>query len=485
MKRSVSLLAAVLLLQSPFSHATAPSIRGDTSTVTITSSDSAAHESGPDHASFTVTRSGGDISGSLTVGFSLTGSAVLGTDYDLTPAFVTAVNIAANQDSVTVVLTPRADNLVEGTEHAIVSLTAGSGYQLGGSTSVDIEISDDPVEVNLFSVDTNASELGPDPGTFTVVRTGGDITSTLTVGMSLSGSASLGSDYTLSPAFVTAVAISGGQSSVTVTLEPRPDNAVEGTEEAIVTLTPSANVYNLGSAITETISIADDPVEVSIVSEDLFASELSLDPATFTVSRIGGNTASTLTVGISIGGTATLGSDYFLTPAFVTAVAIPANEPSMTITATPRVLPGDLPGDEGEETIIVDLTMGNYLINSMASTTTLIIDDTDALLSDGFESPVAFASCIKALAKTAPERFVDQGATVFDPVLNLHWSSCGLRAEYDSSSGRCRALRALSQQWQGAAFGVSESHGGHAPWRKASVAERLAAGGACEGSLVR
>lgn len=109
----------------------------------------------------------------------------------------------------------------------------------------------------------------------------------------------------------------------------------------------------------------------------------------------------------------------------------------------------------------------------------------DALLSDGFENAVAFASCIRALAETAPERFVDQGTSVFDLALNLEWSSCGLRAKFDATTGRCHSLKALSWRLHGPDFGVPESHDGNAPWRKASAAERLAAGGACEGSLVR
>lgn len=446
---------------------------GGLSTVSI-SKGGAASETGQD-SFFTVTRVGGEMSNSLTVGISITGTAALGSDYTLSPAFVTAVSISANEASVNVVLEPLADNLLEGVEQAIITLTPNVAYDLGAMTSVTIDIADDPVEVNLTAPDTDASEAGPDNGSFTVTRTGGDGASTLTVGMSITGTAGLGLDYTLSPAFVTAVAVPGGSSSITVDLIPMADNLLEGAEEANITLTPNSSAYHLGSTIAETIHIADDPVEVSISSSDPLASEVTLDPASFTVSRSGGNTTASLTVGIAVSGSATFNGDYTFSPAFVTAVSISGNQPSVTVTVTPQVQAGDLPNDEGEETVVIDLQGTDYLIAAPGSTTLVIDDSDDSLFMDGFEQPELFKSCIRGLAKSDPDRFIDQGDTVFDLKTGLFWKSCGSLASFDWQTGLCQpdTVADLSSAAD------LENSGKSGRWREPTDAERLATGASC------
>jgi hypothetical protein len=237
--------------------------------------------------------------------------------------------------------------------------------------------------VELTDADTEASEAGLETGSFTISRTGGNIDGTITVQIALSGSASLGSDYTLSPGFVTAATIAGGETSRVVTLTPKADNLAEGPEEATLTLLPDNSIYNLGQSVTDTVTIADDAPVIQISSSDSLASELTLDPALFTVSRTGGNLGSTITVGIAIGGTATLNSDYSLNPPFVTAVSIPGEE--RIVTLTPQAPFGDLPDDEGEETVIIDLVPSSDYLLGTEDSVTLIIDDRDRLFVDRFE----------------------------------------------------------------------------------------------------
>ncbi len=244
--------------------------------------------------------------------------------------------------------------------------------------------------VNITSVDTSSAEAGPDTASFTITRTGGNLAATLTVGISLGGTAGLNIDYTLSPGFVTAATIAAGETSRTVTLTPRADNLVEGPEAATVTLTANPSAYELGGDTHVSIDIADDPVQVTISSSDSLASETTGDPASFTVSRSGGNTNATLTVGISIGGTAGLNIDYTLSPGFVTAATIAAGETSRTVVVTPRTSSSDLPEDEGKETITIGLTASsNYEIQAPGCVT-LILDDSLALYKDGFEPPANF-----------------------------------------------------------------------------------------------
>src|SRR5206468_2676992 len=78
--------------------------------------------------------------------------------------------------------------------------------------------------VTVTATDANASETGPDSGTFTITRTG-DTTAPLTVNYSLSGTASNGTDY---QQLGTSVTIAAGVSSATVTVTPIDDTEVEG-----------------------------------------------------------------------------------------------------------------------------------------------------------------------------------------------------------------------------------------------------------------
>ena len=76
----------------------------------------------------------------------------------------------------------------------------------------------------------------------------------ITVNYSMSGTAKLGTDYTLSgtPGKVT---IPGGQTSGTVTLDVAPDKALKKKKTAIMTLQSGAG-YKLGKSKTATVTIA-------------------------------------------------------------------------------------------------------------------------------------------------------------------------------------------------------------------------------------
>src|SRR5439155_846720 len=155
----------------------------------------------------------------------------------------------------------------------------------------------------------NASESGPDSGTFTVSRSG-STTAALTVKYSLGGSAANGSR---SEERRVRKESSARRSSANVTVNPVDDGAVEGNETVVLTLSADA-AYTIGSPSSATVSIADNdqppPLRtVTVVASDANASESGPDSGTFTVSRTGSTTAA-LTVKYSLGGSAANGSDY-------------------------------------------------------------------------------------------------------------------------------------------------------------------------------
>ena len=127
--------------------------------------------------------------------------------------------------------------------------TAGTALTVNFSVINSVSLPDVDVQVP----DAQASETGPDPGSFTISRSGGT-SGTLNVQFTLTGSAS-GSDYTASSG--SPVTIGSGQSSVTVTITPVDDGAVEGDETVILTIQSNA-AYNVGTPSSGTVTISDN-----------------------------------------------------------------------------------------------------------------------------------------------------------------------------------------------------------------------------------
>jgi hypothetical protein len=110
--------------------------------------------------------------------------------------------------------------------------------------------------VTIAATDPNASETGPDPGIFTVTRTG-PTTSPLTVNYTVGGTATPGSDYV---ALSGSVVILSGQSSAQIVVTPIDDAVVnEGDETVIATLTANA-AYLIGAPSSATVTITDNDI---------------------------------------------------------------------------------------------------------------------------------------------------------------------------------------------------------------------------------
>jgi hypothetical protein len=96
-----------------------------------------AAETGPEAGSFTINRSGSSA-GDLTVGFTLTGSAINGVDYVEIPD---SIIIPSGQESVSLSVIPAVDELIEGTETVVLSLEEGP-YETGESSLARVFIKD-------------------------------------------------------------------------------------------------------------------------------------------------------------------------------------------------------------------------------------------------------------------------------------------------------------------------------------------------------
>ena len=80
---------------------------------------------------FTFTRTG-SLTDSLTVNYTIGGTATNGVDYTTIPSSVT---FPANSNTATVTLTPKTDTIVERDETVAISLTSGTGYTIGTTTA--------------------------------------------------------------------------------------------------------------------------------------------------------------------------------------------------------------------------------------------------------------------------------------------------------------------------------------------------------------
>ena len=114
-------------------------------------------------------------------------------------------------------------------------------------------------EITITATDANASEAGPDTGTYTFSRTG-DSSAALTVNFNVTGTATSGTDYTMLGASVTFAA---NQSTKTLTLTPIDDQLEEFDETAILTLATGSG-YTVGSPSSATVTIADDDPAVNL-----------------------------------------------------------------------------------------------------------------------------------------------------------------------------------------------------------------------------
>lgn len=267
--------------------------------------------------------------------------------------------------------------------------------------------------VSITATDATAAESGNpanNPGVFTITRTGAT-TNALTVNLTTSGSAAVGSDYTHTMSSTPnglQVTIPIGAASQAVTIAPVDDSTIETDETVILTISVSGS-YTLGSPSSATIIIADNDSSpalpsVVITSADPNAAEPT-DPGTFTVTRTGATTNS-LTVNLSTSGsTASIGTDYTHTMSSTPGglqIIIGAGSASQTITITPI----DDTSVEGNETVVVTIGVSSAYTRGSPSSATVTIVDNESIpstCSDGTQ----YGSC-----STTKPKFCSNGTLI-------------------------------------------------------------------------
>ncbi|NCT54165.1 MAG: hypothetical protein GPJ04_24890, partial [Microcystis aeruginosa G13-03] len=120
-------------------NAATGTITNDDTSVTLAVSPSSVTEDGTTNLIYTFTRTG-VTTNSLTVNYTVGGTATNGTDYTSIP---TSVTFAAGSATATVIVDPTADTTVESDETVVLTLASGTGYTVGTTAAVTGTITND------------------------------------------------------------------------------------------------------------------------------------------------------------------------------------------------------------------------------------------------------------------------------------------------------------------------------------------------------
>ena len=129
----------------------------------------------------------------------------------------------------------------------------GDAHEIGSPGSIGPA---SPPTVTIVASDPDASETGPDPGTFRIIRSGSTV-SALTVNYTIATGAGQATSADYTPALTGSAIIPAGQSFLDITITPVDDTLVEGAEKVTLTLNDTGS-YDVGAPGTATITIADD-----------------------------------------------------------------------------------------------------------------------------------------------------------------------------------------------------------------------------------
>jgi hypothetical protein len=129
----------------------------DQQTVNVLASDPRADESIGSPGIFKFVRDNDDITQALTIHFTVSGSALPGSEYTALPSSVT---IPAYKRSIELKVTPISDSIAQGTRTIIVTVTQDAGYTIGTQSSATITLHDKPYDAWRATTYTapNASE---------------------------------------------------------------------------------------------------------------------------------------------------------------------------------------------------------------------------------------------------------------------------------------------------------------------------------------
>lgn len=221
-----------------------------------------------------------------------------------------------------------------------------------------------PPTVSIAVAPASVSEDGATNLTYTVTRSL-NLASPTTVNITTSGTATSGSDYA---GGVATVVIPANASTATITIDPTVDGAVEP-DETVTLIVAAGTGYTAGAPSSATGTILNDDVPTATIS--VSPTSVAEDGAPNLVYTVTLNQASfsALSLGYTIGGTATNGIDY---ATIASPLVIPAGNTTGTITVNPTADATI----ETNETVTLTLNAGaGYTVGAPNSATGTILND--------------------------------------------------------------------------------------------------------------
>jgi len=215
-----------------------------------------------------------------------------------------------------------------------------------------------PPWITVVATRPAASEEGPTAGEFTLTRSG-NVDNSLTINLSLGGSAANGVDYSWIGSSIT---FAPGQSTLKVSLQPYTDSLVEVPEVVEMTVVAGTS-YNVGSPSRAQVTIADLPERFTIETVSPVASRSGPTPGYFLLNRSGVLDHST-TARLGIAGTAINGVDYQYIPSML---VFSPGQASALIPLTPLASQPAIDTPKWVELRVLPDPNANYLLGSTAT----------------------------------------------------------------------------------------------------------------------
>jgi hypothetical protein len=272
----------------------------------------------------------------VTVPFSLSGTASSPADYTVTSPLV----IPAGSSGAGITVSLSADGIAEPDETVILTLGTPTNATLGAITAHTVTILAQRPTVSFTSANQTVTESA---GAATITaQLSGPSTSPVTLPFTVAGTATAGTDYTIT---ASPLVIPAGSTSGSVTVSLAADGVAEPDETVIVTLGTPTNAVP-GATTVHTLTIAGQTPSVSFATASQTVSE-GVGSSTIVV-QLSSPSVQPVTIPFTLGGSATTPADYGINASPLT---IPAGSTSGTLTVT--VVADALA--EANETIIVTL----------------------------------------------------------------------------------------------------------------------------------
>jgi hypothetical protein len=339
-------------------HATLVDLRttlrpfGPTPVLTIQSVSNQVVQGQP--AAFVITASAAPTS-DLTV--NLTPGGTAGGNDVVTPP--TSAVIFANTTSTEVSVPTRDTNTVGSNTTISMTIAAGGGYTVGAPSAATTTIANENVPTITITGGATVSPGGSD--TLTLTANQAPIQST-PVTLSLTGSASPGTNYTAPNPVVT---LAAGSTTTTVTINTLNPSVIAPSSFLLVSITPNPAAYAVGSPGSAVVTITGSSAQPTVT---LTSATNYLEKGSPYVVTVGLSEAmsSALTISLTYGGSAVQGTDY-VAPAG--SIVVPPGQTSLPVqipTITDNVV-------EPDRTLTVSLGPSPaYTVGSPSSTSVTI-----------------------------------------------------------------------------------------------------------------